>query len=107
MGVVSKGSLGPCSIPWTLLIGDGVPVECPGGINEFLGAQTVVLLVTVYPGLPRFVLPLVLIHLFWHWCSATLEHFYYRYLHVKVCHLGESLGYMHMHHPNAHGMHSV
>ena len=34
MGVVSDGSLGPCSLPWTLLIGDGVPVECLGGINE-------------------------------------------------------------------------
>ena len=40
MGVVSNGSLGPCSLPWTLLIGDGVPVECPGGINEFLGGPS-------------------------------------------------------------------
>ena len=37
MGVVSDGPLDPCSFPWTFLIGDGVPVECPGGINESLG----------------------------------------------------------------------
>ena len=66
-----------------------------------------VLVATVCPGLPRLVLPLVLTHLFWHWCSAMLEHFYYRYLHVEVCHLGESSEYMRMHHPNAHGMHSA
>ena len=37
VGVTSDGPLGPCSLPWTFLIGDGVPVECPGGINESLG----------------------------------------------------------------------
>ena len=63
-GVVSNGSLGPCSLPWTLLIGVGVPVECPGVSMNSWGAQTVVLLATVYFGLPRLVLLLVLIHLF-------------------------------------------
>ena len=60
-----------------------------------------VLVATVCPEVPRLVLPLVLIHLFWHWCSAMLGHFYYRYPHVEVCRLGESSEYTRTHHPNA------
>ena len=33
VGVISDGPLGPCSPLWILLIGDGVPVECPGGVS--------------------------------------------------------------------------
>ena len=64
-------------------------------------------LTSVYPGLLRFVLLLVSIHLSLHLCSATLGHFYYKYLHVGVYYLDEFSGHRHMHQSNVHGMHSA
>ena len=64
-------------------------------------------LTSVYLGLPKFALLLVLTHLFWHLCSATLGHFYYKYLHVGVYYLDEFSGHRHMHRSNVHGMHSA
>ena len=107
MGVVSYGPLGPCSLPLTLLIGDGVQVECPGGINESLGGLNHGSYGNCLSWTSKACSPSCINSFILDWCSAMLEHFYYRYLHVEVCHLGESSKYMRMHHPNAHGTHSA
>ena len=107
MGVVSGGSLDSCSLPWVPLIGDGVPVECPGGINESLGGQTVIPLTSVYPGFLKFALLPVSTHLFLHLCSAMLGHFYCKYLHVGVYYLDVFSGHRHTHRSSVHGMHSA
>ena len=62
---------------------------------------------SIYLGLPKFALLLVLAHLFLHLCSAMLGHFYYKYLHVGVYYLNVFSGHRRTHRSSVRRMHSV